>query len=164
MRRIIFAAFAALLALIQASLFPASGLIGMYPDFVLVFLLVWSAHHGVDEGLWMAFGLGLWLDVITMERLGTHVLTMLPVAVIGSLASWRLLRSGMMLPILAVVAATIASAFVDTILTTLGGQMPEPFVATRLAIATALLNAVIVPFAWGVTLVIDRWVPRHATT
>lgn len=156
--------FAALLALIQASFFPATGLIGMYPDLVLVFLLVWSAHHGVDEGLWMAFGLGLWLDVITMDRLGTHVLTLLPVAVIGALASWRLLRSGMLLPFLAVVAATLASAAVDSILSTLGGHTPELFAATRLAIATALLNAVIVPFAWGITLIIDRWIPRHAST
>ena len=164
MRRIIFAVLAAFLALVQASFFPASGLIGMYPDLTLVFLLVWSAHHGVDEGLWMAFGLGLWLDVITMDTLGTHVLSLLPVAVIGALASWRLLRSGMMLPILAVIAATIASAFVATVLLALGGNAPEPFAATRLAIATALLNAIIVPFAWGVTLIIDRWVPRHATT
>lgn len=112
----------------------------------------------------MAFGLGIWLDLITMDTLGTHVLTLLPVAVIGALASWRLLRSGMMLPILAVIAATIAAAFVDTVLTTLSGNVPEPFAATRLAIATALLNAVLVPFAWGFTLVIDRWIPRHAST
>src|SRR5262245_36513159 len=81
--RAFFALLLISLATVQATFVPALGVFGVFPDFVLVFLLIWSAARGVGEGLIWAFGLGIWLDLLTMDPLGTHAIALLVVAVIG---------------------------------------------------------------------------------
>lgn len=159
--RILFAALLMLTALLQATFFPATGLLGIVPDFALVFLLIRSATHGVSEGLVWAAALGFWIDLLAMDPLGTHVLALLVVALIGGLTGGKLFRSGAILPVLTVLAATLAYSLVLVILSAMAGDPVRAASAFRLAIMTSLLNALLVPLAYGVLLVFDRWIPRR---
>jgi rod shape-determining protein MreD len=148
-------------ALLQASFFPATGLIGIMPDFALVFLLIWSATHGVYEGLFWAFALGLWIDLLTMDPLGTHAIALLAVAAIGGATRGKLFHSGVILPLVAVLAATLAFGLVLLTLDTLRGEAGDPLGTFRLALMTALLNALLVPLAYGLLFAFDRWIPHR---
>jgi rod shape-determining protein MreD len=159
--RILFALLLLLTGLLQATFFPATRFLAIVPDFALVFLLIRSSTHGVTEGLLWATGLGLWIDVLTMDPLGKHVLALLVVALIGGATSGKLFRSGAVLPIITVLGATLVYGIVLIVLSALAGEPAGGVGAIRLAVMTALLNALLVPLAYGVLLVFDRWIPRH---
>ncbi|HMM41247.1 MAG TPA: rod shape-determining protein MreD [Thermomicrobiales bacterium] len=161
MARVSFALLLALTALLQATFLPALGVIAILPDFALLLLLVWSASRGMVEGMTWALGLGLWLDLLTLDRLGTHGLSLLAVAVVGGLAGQRLFRSGIVLPLVAVVIATLAAGLVAIVVARFDGEAAGGLAMMRPIVATAFLNAVLVPVAWVVLLVADRWIPRH---
>lgn len=161
MARVSFALLLALTALLQATFLPALGVIAILPDFALLLLLVWSASRGMVEGMTWALGLGLWLDLLTLDRLGTHGLSLLAVAVVGGLAGQRLFRSGIVLPLVAVVIATLAAGLVAIVVARFDGEAVGGLAMMRPIVATAFLNAVLVPVAWVVLLVADRWIPRH---
>ena len=120
--RILFGILLLVTALLQATFLPATGFIGVVPDFALVFLLIRSATHGTSEGLVWAVGLGLWIDLLTMDPLGTHALALISVALIGGVTGGKLFRSGAILPILTVLAATLTYSLVLAILSALGGN------------------------------------------
>jgi len=159
--RVSFALLLALTALLQATFLPAAGLVAIFPDFALILLLLWSASRGMVEGMTWALGLGIWLDLLTLDRLGTHGLSLLVVAVIGGLAGRRLFHSGVVLPIVTVAAATLAAGLVSIVVTRFGGDAAGGLAMMRPIVATAFLNALLVPVAWFVLLVVDRWIPHH---
>lgn len=159
--RILFALLLVLTALLQSTFLPATGFLSVVPDFALVFLLIRSATHGVSEGMIWATALGLWTDLLTMDPLGTHVLALLVVAVIGGATRGKLFRSGAIFPLLAVLVATLAYNLVLALLSLAAGDSVGGASVVRLTIMTSLLNALLVPIAYGVMLVYDRFVPRH---
>jgi rod shape-determining protein MreD len=159
--RILFAVLLLGAALLQATFLPALDWIAIVPDFALVFLLIWSATHGPREGLAWAFLLGVWLDYLTLERLGTHGLGLMVVAIIGGATQGRLFRSGMILPLGAVLVATLAFNIMMLVVNTLAGAPTHLIGTLRVALVTAVLNALLVPLAYGVLFVFDRWIPRR---
>ena len=56
-------------ALLQATIFPSSELIGIFPDVTLVIILVWSAVRGVRDGLIWAFLVGILLDTFVVRTI-----------------------------------------------------------------------------------------------
>lgn len=161
--RVLFALLLMFFALLQSSFLPATGLMGVVPDFALVFLLIWSSARGTPEGLIWAFGLGLWLDLLTLDPLGTHAIALLAVAAMGGAVRGRLFRSGAILPILAVIIATLAYGMLLIVVHLLQGVHVDVSGAMRLALLNALLNALLVPLAYGVLLMFERWVPRRVS-
>jgi hypothetical protein len=73
-------------AFMQATVFPSSDLIGIFPDVTLVIILVWSAVRGVREGLLWAFLVGILLDTLALDPLGGNALALLPVVLLGALS------------------------------------------------------------------------------
>ena len=163
MARFVFGVLIATVALFQSAFFPAVGLLEITPDFVLVFLLIWSSSHGVLEGMLWAFGVGIWLDLVTLTPLGTHALALLPVVAIGGLVSTRLFRSGAVLPILTVVAATFAYHLVQFIMDAAAGEVLGVEAFFRLSLLAALLNALLVPVSYGAMLVFERVMPSRVS-
>ena len=159
--RVLFALLLVATALLQATFLPALDWLDVIPDFALVFLLIWSATHGPREGLAWAFALGLWLDFLTMDRLGMHAIGLLAVALIGGATRGRMFRSGMILPLLAVLVATLAFNFVMLVVKTLAGEPVDAAGTLRVALVSSLLNALLVPLAYGILFVFDRWIPRR---
>lgn len=163
MDRFLFTIVLMFMTLLQATFFPATELLSIIPDFALVFLLVWSASRGVQEGLLWAFGLGLWIDFLTLDPLGTHVIPLLAVAVIGGSVRGRLFRSGAVLPVVAVIGATLAFRVIEVLMQTFSGRGVEVAGEVRLAILAAFLNALLVPLVYGFLLMMDRWLPRRVS-
>lgn len=161
--RVLFAILLVLLALLQATFVPALGIFGVYPDFALVFLLIWSSARGAGEGLIWAFGLGLWLDLLTLDRLGTHAIALLAVAGMGGAVRGRLFRSGAILPVLAVIIATLAYDMLLIVIHLFQGDRVDVAGAMRLALLDSLLNALLVPIAYGLLLMFERWMPRRVS-
>jgi rod shape-determining protein MreD len=159
--RTLFAMLVTFTALLQASLFPAMDVLAVMPNFALVFLLIWSSGHGVEEGLIWAFGLGIWLDLLTLDRLGTHAIALLPVAIVGGLVSGRFFRSGAILPIIAVIVATVAFTTVKLGISLMAGEAGDVLASVRLALIASLLNVLVVPLAYGALIVFERWTPRR---
>jgi rod shape-determining protein MreD len=161
--RFLFSITLMFVTLLQATFFPATAVLNVIPDFALVLLLVWSASRGVEEGLLWAFGLGLWIDFLTLDPLGTHVLPLMVVAVIGGVTQGRLFRSGIVLPAVAVLGATIAYRLVEMIFKVFSGRPVEVSGEIRLALLAALLNVILVPLVYGFVLVMDRWIPKRVS-
>jgi rod shape-determining protein MreD len=161
--RFFFAILLLATALLQATFLPALHLLSIIPDFALVFLLIWSASHGATEGMFWAFGLGLWMDFLTLDRLGTHSIALLTVAAVGGASRGRLFRSGAILPLFAVVVATLAFSLASFVVMALGGETVSLAGSARLALLNAALNALLVPLAYVVLLLFERWMPRRVS-
>ena len=155
--RISFALLVIVAALAQATILPILLPAGLVPNLVLVALLVWAAWRGVAEGLVWVLGAGLLLDSVSLDRLGTNGLALLPVALTAGLARHRLFRSGLVFPIMLTALATIAHGVILAVLRGFEGGFTTPpaelVVAglPRTLILQALLNAVLVPPLYLVT-------------
>jgi rod shape-determining protein MreD len=163
MPRIIFAILLVLMALIQTTVLPMGHFIGLTPDLVLVSVLLWSATREPREGLVWAFGIGLFLDLLTLSPLGSTALALLPVAVTGWLSRSRFFQSGLLFPLLMAMAATLVHGIALLMLAPLTGSHLNIVAAARLATLGALLNAVVVPPLYLIVQLLDRWIGRNDT-
>lgn len=170
MPRIVFAILLLLMALIQNTILPMGHIIGITPDLVLVTLLLWSATREPGEGLAWAFGIGIFVDLLTLAPLGSTALSLLPVALIGWLSRGRFFQSGLLFPLLMTLAATVAHSLALILLAWLlmvlrlnpaGGGMIDPVAALQLGTLGALLNAIIAPPLYVIVQLMNRWIGRN---
>ncbi|CAN5684403.1 hypothetical protein BH23CHL5_BH23CHL5_08250 [soil metagenome] len=130
---------------LQAILFPSVGLGGVLPDATMVIVLIWSAVRGVQEGLVWAFAIGILLDVMALDPLGTNALALLPAVLLGGVAGQRFFHSGLIIPIVATLVATFLHALLLLLVRSAGGES-LPFDAVgRIVVYQSLLNAILVP-------------------
>lgn len=149
MARISFALLLLAAALAQATILPAAVPVGLRPNLVLVLLLVWAALRGTVEGLIWVFAVGLLLDTLALDPLGTNGLALLPVALAAGVARRRFFRSGLVFPIVLAALVTVAHGLVLAVLRRLDGGASlaavPPLAVAPLLLLEALLNAVLVP-------------------
>jgi rod shape-determining protein MreD len=132
-------------ALMQATVFPSSDLIGIFPDVTLVIILVWSAVRGVREGLVWAFVVGILLDTLALDPLGGNALALLPVVLLGALSGRAFFQSNLIVPIVACVIATFLHAFVLLLVRSAGGESIAIAPLLRIIMLQTVLNVMIVP-------------------
>lgn len=170
MPRIVFAVLLIVMALVQTTVLPVGRILGITPDLVLVSLLLWSATREPGEGLAWAFGIGIFLDLLTLSPLGSTALSLLPVALIGWLSRGRFFQSGLLFPLLMTLAATVAHSLALIILTWLlvvlrlspaGSGVIAPLAALQLATLGALLNAIVAPPLYLIVQLVNRWIGRN---
>jgi rod shape-determining protein MreD len=160
MDRMIFAPMLALTTLIWVTILPEVFPLEVLPNLVLVLLLVWSALHGVAEGVIWAFAAGLLLDFVSLDPLGTNGLALLPVVLLAGFARRPFFHSRLIFPIMFAVAATAANVLVTTLLRTeIDGVVVDPGSLVRLTLLQALLNALLVPPLY----LVAGWVHRLST-
>ncbi len=159
--RAIFATILIFFALLQTTVFPEARLLGIMPDLLLVCLLLWSATREPTEGLLWAFGIGLFLDLLTMSPFGSSALVLLPVTIVGWFSRSRFFQSGLLFPMLMAMLATFAHGVAQTLLAPLlGGHMN--FVAlVQLSTLGALLNSLMVPPLYLLVQLLHRWIERN---
>jgi rod shape-determining protein MreD len=145
MSRLLFGLMLAFVVLLQAAVFPAIESIQVMPDLTLALLLVWSALRGTPEGLLWAFGVGIMMDVLAMDRLGTNGLALLGVALLGGLSRRRFFHNTLIFPIFLVVVATFLHAVVLLLLRSSAGAGAQVGAAMRLVFLQALLNVIFLP-------------------
>ncbi len=144
------------MALAQAALIPSINLLSISPNVVLVLILVWSAERGMAEGVIWTLPVGILLDLLALDPLGSNTLALLPVAVIGGLARRRLFHSGVIIPMVLVVAATIVHQIVGAVVSSATGASYSLGVTVRLSFLTALLNVAMVPVLYIGIAILDR--------
>jgi rod shape-determining protein MreD len=154
--RLIFALAIATLAFAQAALIPAVNVLSIGPNFVLVLIMVWSAERGIAEGVIWALPVGILLDLLAIDPLGSNALALIPVAIIGGLARRRVFQSGVIIPMLLVLAATVAHQATASVIAVATGSSVSLLGTARLAILTALLNVAVVPLLYVGAAILDR--------
>jgi len=110
--------------------------------------------------LW-TFGVGLFLDLLTMSPFGSGALVLLPVTIVGWFSRSRFFQSGLLFPMLMAMIATFAHGLAQTLLAPLlGGHMN--FVAlVQLSTLGALLNSLMVPPLYLLVQLLNRWIERN---
>jgi rod shape-determining protein MreD len=165
MARIFFAALILSALFAQIVLLPSINTFRVLPNLPLVLLLVWSSRRGIREGLFWAFGIGLLLDILSLDPLGSNGLAFLVVVLLGALASRRLFSSKVVfLVVLAVFATVLHGMVVSMVRNAEGGATPLSAIIRPL-LSQAMLNAILVlPCYWiaGLFGRGDRMVMRHA--
>ena len=160
MARIIFAVCLLFAALFQATVLPALDIIEVLPDITLVLLLVWSALRGPAEGMLWAFGLGLFIDILALDPLGTNALALLGVALLGGVSRRRFFHNTLIFPLLLAGAATMVHALVLLLIRSGEGAGLPISSVFRLIFLQALLNSMFVPPLY----VIAGWMERRMVT
>ncbi|MHB8621640.1 MAG: rod shape-determining protein MreD [Chloroflexota bacterium] len=141
----------AILAVLQVSLFSRVSLLGAAPQLVLLAVIAWSILRGPVEGMYWGFAGGLLYDLASGGPVGVSALAMVAVAAAAGLGGKALFSSNVLLPILAVFAATIVYVVVTGfLLATLHYPMnwraAMADVAVPTAIANSLLGLLVYPF------------------
>lgn len=132
-------------AVIQAVVFPSLSSSTIFPDFTLVIILIWSAVRGTQEGLIWAFAVGVLLDTLALDPLGANALALLPAVLLGGMTSQRFFHSGLIVPILATVAATFMHTILLLLIRSSAGASLELAAVGRLVLFQSLLNVILVP-------------------
>jgi len=161
MPRIIFAVLLIAMALLQTSVLPMAQSLGIVPDLVLVAVLLWSATREPREGLLWAFGIGIFLDMLTLVPLGSTAMGLLPVTAIGWLSRNRFFQSNLIFPLVLVMAATLARELSLLVLTPLIGGHMSVLVVLRFGLLGALLNSLLVPPLYLIVQMLSRWIERN---
>lgn len=156
MTRLFFGLALLILALAQTTIMPVINVLEIGPNLVLVLLLLWSARRGAAEGLLWAFPIGIFLDLLALDPLGSNSVSLLPVALIGGLAQRRPLHSGVIIPMVAVLLATLAHQFVVMMLDAVSGARYGLLISLRLGLLTAMLNMAVVPILYLGMLILER--------
>ncbi len=162
MVQLVFAILLIASALAQATVLPALGPIGILPNIVLVLLLIWSAWRGTREGLLWVFGIGIVLDLLALDALGTNGLALVVTALLAGPARRRFFHSGMVVPLLLTILATIVHGLVLMLLRGYGsdGALNASTGILRLIFLQALLNALLVPPVYVIASWTNRWAPE----
>ena len=156
MARFVFGLLIVTAAFAQATILPALVPMDVLPDVTLVLLFIWSALRGVPEGALWVFGVGLLLDLLALDRLGTNGLALLVVALMAGLARHRLFHSGLVFPILLAIAATIGHGLLLLLLRGISSAGPVG-ITPGVILLHALLNALLVPPLYPIARSMDRW-------
>jgi rod shape-determining protein MreD len=159
MPRIIFAILLMVLALLQTTVPP--GLLVIIPDLLLVSLLLWSSVREPSEGLIWTFGIGLFLDLLTMSPFGSAALVLLPVTIVGWFSRSRYFQSGVLFPMLMAMVATFAHGMAQTVLAPLLGGHVNLVALVQLSTLGALLNSLMVPPLYLIVQTLQRWMERN---
>ena len=140
MARILFGALVVFAALAQATFLPVYNPFNIGPDLVLTLLLLWCVLRGLPEGFAWAFGLGILIDVLAVDPLGTNALALLPVALLGGFSRRRFFHLTLASPVILMVGATLVHAVVLLVLR--GSAVPLSTLA-RLVLVQSALNLIL---------------------
>ena len=165
MARIFFAALVLLALFAQIAVLPSINTFRVLPNLPLVLLLVWSSIRGIREGLFWAFGIGLLLDILALDPLGSNGLAFLAVVLLGGLGARRFFSSRLIFPVVLAVIATVFHGLVILIVRNAEGGATPLSSIIRPVLSQAILNAILVPPCYWIAGMFgrgDRMVMRHA--
>jgi rod shape-determining protein MreD len=146
-----------LLTILQQGTTPHFALFGARPDFVLLAVVDWGLIRGVEEGMLWGFVGGIFVDLFSGLPFGTSSLAYVSIAGIVSLGQNVLLRTNVLLPLVAGAIATLIYYTIAIIIvaSTRHTVMLNDFVVHTI-IGVALYNAVINPIFYVGAQVLDR--------
>ncbi len=145
-------------AIVQSTVGPAVGILGVVPDAVLLLVISGSMVRGSREAaVWGLIG-GLSLDLLSAAPLGTHALALCIVGGLAGLVSQVPLSGRAVVPLLTVAFATVLyDVLVGVILRLAGWPLSWPIAFTHVIAPSVLTNLVLVPVVfWPVSRLAGR--------
>lgn len=134
---------------LQSSLAPHLAVIGVKPNVVLPMVVAWSVVRGASEGVVWGFIGGLLLDLLSGAPVGISALTLTLVGFATNLGETAVFKSSLVLPLATVFAATLFNDGIQILLLqALGWDLTWVEAMARVALPTAILNAVLMPLVY----------------
>lgn len=161
-RRLNPSVFAALVVLATATVIQ-EGVVGRFsvagiaPNIVLLIVVNWGLVRGVEEGmLWGLIG-GIFLDLFSGLPFGTSAAAFVAIAGLLSLGETSLLRTNVMLPLVAAFLATILYyAIAIVIVASINHEVLLAGFTVRVVLGVAVYNAIINPLLYVACQSFDR--------
>ena len=101
-------AVALFLSILSVSAMPYVKVLGVTPDFVLIFAVCWAVIRGQDEALIVVPVAAVSRDLMTSDPLGTSLLAMIPIVIFAAAVRMRALDSAAMLFLASLVLPILA--------------------------------------------------------
>ncbi|MFQ5472826.1 MAG: rod shape-determining protein MreD [Dehalococcoidia bacterium] len=140
---------ASFLAVFSVSAMPYVKVLGVTPDFVLIFAVCWAVIRGQDEAWIVVPVAGFLSDLATSDPLGTSALAMIPVVVLAAAVRLRALDSDFLPTIAVVAASSLAYGIISMIVLGATGQHIETGQALfRVVLAAMVVNALFTPILY----------------
>jgi rod shape-determining protein MreD len=146
---VIAAVLAWFLAVLDVSAMPYIHPLGVSPDLVLIFAVVWAVTRGEDEALIIVPMIGLIQDLTTSDPIGTSVLGLAPAVPIALALRMRALESQFLPTIGAVMATSACYGVISTSVLWVTGQDIAFFHAIfRVIVPSIIINALFAPIIY----------------
>jgi rod shape-determining protein MreD len=134
--------------------------LGVTPDFVLIFAACWAVIRSEEEALVVVPVCGLLRDLLSSDPTGTAILGFAPIVLFAALARSQPIDSDFPPAVAVVAAGTLVFAIVQTGVLGLTGQSIDVWqVAFRVIVPAVVINALFTPILYLPV----RWLsPRRA--
>ncbi|HVP04062.1 MAG TPA: rod shape-determining protein MreD [Dehalococcoidia bacterium] len=134
--------------------------LGVTPDFVLIFAACWAVIRNEEEALVVVPVCGLLRDLLSSDPTGTAILGFAPIVLFAALARSQPIDSDFPPAVAVVAAGTLVFAIVQTGVLGLTGQSIDVWqVAFRVIVPAVVINALFTPILYLPV----RWLsPRRA--
>jgi rod shape-determining protein MreD len=140
---------ASFLAMLGVSAMPYVRVLGITPDFVLIFAACWAVVRGHEEALVVTPLAGLAHDLTGSDPLGTAVLAMAPVAWLAAAVRLRSVDSQFLPTVVVVGSGSLLYSVISmTVLAGTGQNVDWVQGALRVVIPFAVVNALFTPILY----------------
>jgi rod shape-determining protein MreD len=148
-------------AILQSSAVPHLTVLGVFPDLPLLFVVNWSLVRGPREGVIWGFIAGLTMDLLSGAPFGAATLSLMVVGFLSGLGAATVVRAQFVLPPVTVFLATLVYDLVFLSIVQVSGHAVD-WVETlwRIALPSALLNAVLTPAVYWMMRLLDKRLAR----
>jgi rod shape-determining protein MreD len=149
LKYVIAAALAWFLAILDVSAMPYIHPLGVSPDLVLIFAVVWAVARGEDEALIIVPMIGLIQDLTTSDPIGTSILGLAPAVPIAMALRLRALESQFLPTIGAVMATSACYGAISMSVLWITGQDVALFHSIfRVIVPGIVINALFAPIIY----------------
>jgi rod shape-determining protein MreD len=144
-----------LLAVANVSAFSYIKVLGVTPDFLLIFACCWAVIRGEPEALFVVPFAGLMRDLLSSDPIGTSMLGFVPIVLFASIARIQVIDSDFPPTVAVVAAASLTFGIIQTLVLGMTGQHIEVWDVFLRVIAPAIVvNAlftiiVYLPVRWA---------------
>jgi rod shape-determining protein MreD len=147
--------------ILQTSAVPHLAVLGVFPDLPLLFVVNWGLVRGPREGVIWGFVAGLMVDLLSGAPFGAATLSLMLVGFLSGLGAATAVRAQFVLPSVMAFLATLVYDLVFLSIVQVSGDAVD-WVATlwRIALPSALLNAVLTPAVYWMMRLLDRRLAR----
>lgn len=155
----------AVVALLQSVWLSRVNLLGARPDLMLLIVVLWAIVRGLDEGLVWGFVGGLLIDLLSGGPLGGTSLALVAAAFLaGQPWARHLGAQALRLLLMALVAVLAYHVIVLIALAWTGHTVLWGLALLRVALPSALLNAILAPFLQPLLAWLERRTKRKTLT
>jgi len=149
MRYFVVFIIAFLLAMLGVSAMPYVRVLGITPDFVLIFAASWAVVRGQDEALVVVPIAGLAHDLTTSDPLGTSVLAMTPIVLLAAAVQLRSVDSQFLPAVVVVAVASLLYSIISMfVLAAIGQDVSWMQALLRVVLPFAIVNALFTPIVY----------------